>query len=68
MGIKVHVFCIGELAIPTEEIFNNLGQCAPPNVKIDGITNVKWSDGTFSEGIKQPGCIYCIEGAEKNIN
>jgi len=67
MGIKIHVFCIGEMAIPTKAIFNNLGQCIPRNVKINNITRVEWADGTFSEGIKHPGCIYYIEGAEKKI-
>jgi N-acyl homoserine lactone hydrolase len=67
MGIVVHALPVAEMAVPVNAVLSNLGGKIPSDIHISGITEVKWSDGTVTQGVKHPGCVYCIEGAGKTI-
>ena len=67
MGIKVRALCVAEMAVPVSAVLSNLGGNIPPGVSIHGITKVEWSDGTVTDGVKHPGCVYYIGGAAKMI-
>ena len=67
MSAKIRVFSIAEMAIPVKAALNNAGENIAEEIDIYGITNVEWSDGTTSEGIKHPGCAYYIESDNKKI-
>lgn len=67
--MSVHVRCLPvcEVAFPVKAILNNLGEHLPHDVSIEGVTEVAWSDGTTSEGVKGPGCVYYIETNQQKI-
>jgi glyoxylase-like metal-dependent hydrolase (beta-lactamase superfamily II) len=44
-----------------------MGGNIPADISIHGITKVEWSDGSVTDGVKHPGCVYCIEGVGKRI-
>ena len=67
MGISVHALPVAEMAVPVGAVLSNLGGIVPPDISIHGITKVEWSDGTITDGVKHPGCVYYIEGAAKTI-
>ncbi len=64
---KIHVLCIAEMAIPLKAVFNNLSDHIPNGMTISGITDVEWSDGTVTKGVKHPGCVYYFETGEHKI-
>ena len=67
MGITVRALCIAEMAVPVTAVLNNIGATIPLDVSIEGITKVEWSDGTVTNGVKHPGCVYLISGGAKRI-
>ena len=67
MKMSVTALCLMELAVPTKAIFNNLGNHLPAGIEIHGRTQVDWSDGSTSEGVKHPGCAYLIRTDDRRI-
>ncbi len=67
MGIRLKALSLVEMAIPVKAVFNNFNGNVDEDLSIYGITQVQWSDGTFSEGIKHPGCCFYIEADGKKI-
>lgn len=67
MATLIKAFPILEMAIPVKAVFHNLSEYSPMLDKIGMKTQVEWSDGTISEGIKHCGCAYLVQDGGKNI-
>ncbi len=67
MGIRVRSLVSAEFAVPVKAVLNNLGEHVPEDIEVWGITDVEWSDGTITKGVKHPGFVFYLEGAEKKI-
>lgn len=67
MSVSITALANSEMAIPVKAVFHNMSEFDPIRKKIGMITDIEWSDGTVSEGIKHCGCAYLIQEGEKKI-
>jgi glyoxylase-like metal-dependent hydrolase (beta-lactamase superfamily II) len=67
MSVFIKALVNSEMAIPVKAVFHNMSENSPIRQKIGMITDVKWCDGTVSEGIKHCGCAYLVQDNGRNI-
>ena len=67
MGITVRALSVMEQAVPVKAVLNNQPNRLPEGVFISGISDVEWSDGSVSQGVKHPGCVYYIDTGDYKI-
>lgn len=67
MGVFIKALANTEMAIPVKSIFHNMSEYSPIREKIGMVTEVQWSDGSVSEGIKHCGCAYLVIDGDKKI-
>lgn len=67
MSVSIKALVNTEMAIPVKAVFHNMSEFDPVRKDIGMITEVQWSDGTVSEGIKHCGCVYLIQDGDKKI-
>ena len=56
MAVQIQILAVSEMAIPPSAVYNNVGTHGPMLETIEEKTQVTWSDGTVSEGVKHCGC------------
>lgn len=67
MSVSIQAFAVAEQAIPVKAVYQNLSEHSAETEKIGMITQVQWSDGTQTEGIKHCCCAYLVEDEGHHI-
>ena len=67
MSVFIKALANTEMAIPVKSVFHNMSEYSPVREKIGMITDVQWSDGSVSEGIKHCGCAYLVIDGDRKI-
>ncbi len=61
MALHIQILAVSEMAVPPSAVYCNVGAHGEMLGTIQDLTEIPWSDGTVSTGVKHCGCAFYIE-------